>query len=177
MSHSFGLVSVGQFLFHLRLPSQGQNTISIWKLPASQLPGWVVGFLCFFWLTFQRYRALAYKTFLRKPHEWPSRWVGLLGVIHPEFLSTDSSRRFWPLLVFWNHRAVRDSNLSTQSHFGTHNQMSPGVTIACLWWKVPSSCSWVTSVICQLTWRENLETQQENGFLRHVKNIFTFVCT
>lgn len=100
----------------------------------------LMGFLCFRWLTFQRYHALVCKTFLRKPHKWPSKYVGLSGALHPEFLSCHPYRVL-SSLAFWNHKTVRDSNLSTQSHFGTHHQMSPGVTIACLWWKVPSSCS------------------------------------
>lgn len=70
-------------------------------------------------------------------------------------------------LAFWNHKAVRDLNLSTPPHFGTHNQMSMMVMIASLRWKVPSCCSYICDLPVDLQRgreKESPQSQQEGFF-------------
>ena len=133
----------------------------------------LMGFLCFCWLTFQRYHALVCKTFLRKPHKWPSKYVGLSGALHPEFLSCHPSLGFCPLLP---SETTKQLEILISQHKVT---LAP--IIKCHLGSQLPVCGGkfqvvaVAFVMCQLTWRKSLETQQEGGFLRHVKNIFTFV--
>lgn len=88
--------------------------------------------------------------------------------LHPECLSLYSLCSWSPAI--WKQKAVRDSNLLVQSPFGTHSQMSPGVTVACLWWKVPGhfSCS------CSRLGEQKLNPDRKAGRLRRAKNTLTF---
>lgn len=99
--------------------------------------------------------------------------MGLWVVIHPEFLSSQPSLRFWFLLpsettkqleiLIFQHKVTLAPTI--RCHLGSQLTVYGGKFQAVA----------VAFVICQLSRRENLETQQEGGFLRHVKNIFTFV--
>lgn len=135
------------------------------RLEAACRCGPVTGFLGF---RCERFNSPAFwfpRTLFRKPHKWPSKCLNSSPWMSKPLLSLCS----WSPAI-WKQKAVRDSNLLVQSPFGTHSQISPGVTVACLWWKVPGrfscSCSWLGE--------QKLNPDRKAGRLRRAKNTVTF---
>lgn len=153
------MLSVGQFLSHLRLPTWG----GIPSPSLNELPGRGMGFLGFHRLILQRHCTLWLLELSSGSHTSDPQKV----------LSPHPSPWLWSLLPPETTKQL-EILISQPKSLSTDDQMSPEVTAARPRWKVPTRVA-AAFTICQLTRRESPETQQEGGFLRHVKNIFMFV--